>query len=52
MWDYEIIEEKNSKKLIAQLKDYGKNDWDVCGYSFFPTSMGKGRHFVILKKQK
>jgi hypothetical protein len=52
MWEYEMLEETNEKKLIERLNEYGKNNWEVCGHSFFPGAMGRGHHYIILKKQK
>ena len=52
MWEYEFLEEKDEKKLVDRLNAYGKDNWEVCAYSMFPSSMGKTRHFVILKRQK
>ena len=53
MWEYELVEETNEKKLIKRLDEYGKNNWDVCGYSVFSGAMaGRSHHFVLLKRKK
>ena len=52
MWEYELWEETNEKKLVQKLDEYGQNNWEVCGYAIYPGAMGRGHHFVILKRKK
>ena len=52
MWEYELVEETNEKKLVAKLDEYGAKNWEVCGFTCYPGAMGRGHHFVLLKRQK
>jgi len=53
MWQYIFIEEANHNKFIQLLNQYGEQNWEVCGYTTFSGagSTGRGRHFVIMKRQ-
>ena len=52
MWEYDLVEETNNKKLVELLNRYGEQNWEVCGYTLFTGAMGRGHHFVILKRMK
>ena len=52
MWEYDFVEEKNEKKLVKRLDEYGAKNWEACGFAVFPASMSGTRHFVLLKRQK
>ena len=53
MWEYELVEETNEKKLVKKLDEYGAKNWEVCGYSVFKGAVaGRSHHFVLLKRKK
>ena len=52
MWEYELVEETNEKKLVGRLDEYGNENWEAIGYSLISGAMGRGHHFVLLKRKK
>ena len=52
MWEYEIIEETNEKKLIKSLDKYGEKNWEVCGFTCFAGAMGRIHFWALLKHKK
>ena len=52
MWEYEVIEETNEKKLVSRLDEYGAKNWEVCGFACFAGAMGRIHHWVLLKRGK
>lgn len=51
MWEYEIVEETNIKKLVGKLDEYGAKNWEAVGYTGVMATM-KGHHYVLLKRKK
>jgi len=52
MWEYELVEETNEKKLVERLDEYGAKNWEAIGYTLAMGTMGRGHHFVLLKRKK
>lgn len=52
MWEYELVEETNEKKLVKRLDEYGINNWEGCGFAVIAGAIGRGHFFVLLKRRK
>jgi len=53
MWEYVLLEETNEKKLVERLNELGKEKWEAFGYTLVLGGvMGRGHHFVLLKRQR
>lgn len=52
MWEYILLEETKESKLVERLNELGKEGWEATGYTIAAGAMGRGHHFVLLKRQK
>ncbi|MDI6886059.1 MAG: hypothetical protein QMD22_06905 [archaeon] len=52
MWEYILLDETNEKKLVERLNELGKEKWEAVGYTIAMGAMGRGHHFVLLKRER
>ena len=52
MWEYIFIEEGDIKKAAEELNKLGKQGWEAFGYTTYTGAMGRGKHVILLKRQK
>ncbi|MBA7644769.1 hypothetical protein ES703_52515 [subsurface metagenome] len=52
MWEYMSVEDGDMKKAIGKLNELGKQNWEAFGYTTFTGALGRGKHLILLKRQK